>query len=183
MRNYTQPMIDGLKADYPRTDLIEIQFSNATLYLTTCTHDIIGYDGNDWISGHIVAGSPRVKFDKDLKVVNIPITLSGVDDIIGIALSDNQRNRKVIIKMIILDPVDNTPLGTLLESYYLIDKHSQEVDLSTNSFDMNITNYLSEMLTTRGIRTTQASHALYFPGSTSFLNSKDVSGDLNWGSD
>ena len=182
MRDYSAEVIAGLNNDDPRADLIELQFSTGTLYLTTNNHNL-EYEGQLWEAGFIVSATPKLTFEKDLKVINISVMLSGLDNIIGTILADNQRNRKVIVKNVILKPIDNSVVGTLISSYYLIDNFDQEADLTQNMFKLNMSNFLSDFDTTNGVRSTQSSHANFFPGSTSFLNSKDVNQELEWGSD
>jgi hypothetical protein len=182
MRNYTTEMINAIENDYPRIELLEFQFSTGNIYLTTCNHQIED-GGNSYLANHLVASAPRVSYEKDLRIINVSIQISGLDDTIGTILANNQRNRKVILKTAVLRPEDHVVLGILLSSYYLIDNFDQDVSTETNEFKLNMSSFLSDFDTTNGMRSTQSSHEVRYPNSTSFLNSKDVNKELQWGAD
>jgi hypothetical protein len=180
MKNYTQAVKNAIAAGQPIVGLIQMNLNGATLYLTTAAHDI-DYNGQTWVSSGLILSVGSLSEKTELSVQSIEIQFTAVDQsITALFTLTNQQNKTVLIKLLILDNV-HLPVGELFSKTYIIDSFSDQNDDNTATIGVELSNFLSDFEAVRGIRTTLASFARFYPNTTSFINSKDIKLELKWG--
>lgn len=180
MKNYTQAVKDAIADENPIVGLIQMNLNGGTIYLTTAAHDI-EYAGETWISSGLILSVGELSEKTELSVQSIDIQFTAVDQtIIALFTNNNQQNKSVLLKLAILDNVHQV-VGELYSKTYIIDSFSDQNDEDSATINVEVSNFLSDFEAVRGVRTTQASFARFYPNTTSFINSKDIKKELKWG--
>lgn len=180
MKNYSQGIKDALANDNPTVTLIEMSLKNGTILLTTAAHDIT-YNSNDYLASGLVLDVPSSQNQKELSIESVNIEFTAADPtVLALFSNENQVNRRVKITEVILDD-DHQVIGELLSKNFTINSWSDEDDGESATVTVELSNWAGYFKTLRGIRTTQASFARFYPGTTSFINSKDIDIDQKWG--
>lgn len=180
MKNYSQAIKDAITDEQPLVGLIRMNLNGVTIYLTTAAHDI-DYLGETWISSGLVLSVASLSEKTELSVQSIDIEFTAVDQsIIALFTNNNQQNKTILLKLAILDDVHQV-IGELYSKTYIIDSFSDQNDDNEATINVEVSNFLSDFEAVRGVRTTQASFARFYPNTTSFINSKDIKKELKWG--
>jgi len=180
MKNYSQAIKDAITDEQPLVGLIRMNLNGGTIYLTTAAHDI-DYLGETWISSGLVLSVASLSEKTELSVQSIDIEFTAVDQsIIALFTNNNQQNKTILLKLAILDDVHQV-IGELYSKTYIIDSFSDQNDDNEATINVEVSNFLSDFEAVRGVRTTQASFARFYPNTTSFINSKDIKKELKWG--
>jgi hypothetical protein len=180
MKNYSEALKAAITNEQPIIGLIQMNLNGSTIYLTTAAHDINGY-GETWVSSGLILTVGSLSEKTELAVQSIDIEFTAVDQsIIALFTNNNQQNRKVILKLVVLDDIHQI-VGELYSKTYIIDSFSDRNDDNEATISVEISNFFSDFEAVRGIRTTQSSFARFYPNTTSFINSKDIKKELKWG--
>jgi hypothetical protein len=180
MKNYSEAIKTAISNEQPIIGLIRMNLNGSTLYLTTGAHDI-EYDGETWVSSGLVLSIGELSEKTQLSVQSIDIEFTAVDQsVIALFTNANQQNKSVILKLAVLDNVHQV-VGELYSKTYIIDSFSDQNDENEATISVEVSNFFSDFEAVRGIRSTQASFARFYPNTTSFINSKDIKKELKWG--
>ena len=180
MKNYSEALKAAISNEQAIVGLIQMNLNGSTLYLTTAAHDI-DHNGETWVSSGLVLSVASLSEKSELSVQSIEIEFTAVDQsIIALFTNANQQNKNVILKLAVLDDVDQV-VGELYSKKYIIDSFSDQNDVDEATIAVEVSNFFSDFEAVRGIRTTQSSFARFYPNTTSFINSKDIKRELKWG--
>lgn len=181
MKNWVQGVIDALK-NGTGTDvtLYEMQLTGGTVYLTDCARDV-SFSGNNYISAGQVISRAGIRHTKELSVASIDIEFTLVEQgIWSIFGNTSQLGRRVIITEVVLNNRGQV-IGEKLKTINRVNSINVSDDDDKATVSVNVSNIMADFETVRALRTTQASHQRFWPQSTSFINSKDLTEDLKWG--
>lgn len=177
MKNYSQEVIDALRNDNATCNLIEMRLAGGTVFFTDAGRDIT-WQGQTYTASGLVTSLDSRQKQSQFQVQSFGVQFSTADQaVIALFGNDNQKGRTAIIREVIFDDDRNQVVGELQVQRYIINAPSQR----DGSFTVDMSNYAARWRTVRGMRTTQASHRIFYPDSTSFINSKDVKSELEWG--
>lgn len=180
MKNYSQAIKDALADDMPTVTLIELSLKSGSLLLTTAAHDI-QHNSNTYLASGLVLDIPSSQNQKELNIESVTVEFTAADpSILALFSNENQVNRKVKITEVILND-EHQVIGELLDKNFTINSWSDEDDGESATIAVELSNWAGYFKTIRGIRTTQASFARFYPSTTSFINSKDIDIDQVWG--
>jgi len=186
MKNLTQAVIDKLQSgSYTYCQIVRMNLNDGaggtlTYRFTEAGHDIV-YNGDTYVSSGLAIGFGSIKHQQELRIASIDLQFSAVDQTLpALFLTSNQQNRRVTISTLILDNDTHAVIGLLHNKRFNINNFSIDDDAGKASITVNVSNFLSQFQATRGIRTTQSSHARIYHGTTSFINSKDSGANLEW---
>lgn len=175
MKNYSQAVKDALLNNNATANLIDLNLAGGAVYITDAGRDV-EYMGRRYIASGLVASVGGRKQQSQMQVQSVAINFTTADQSIIALFSGNQKGYPAIVREVVFDDATVDVVGELLQQRYIINNYSQDDD----SFSVDLSNYAARWRTVRGMRTTQASHQLYFPQSASFVNSKDLT-EVEWG--
>lgn len=179
MKNYSASMISALKGTLPHefVHLVEIQFSNSTLRMTDGQY-AVQHDGFMWQPNGLINAVDDVRQEQQLSAQELELTFNNADQtILATLLNNEQRNRLVIIKRVILTPTTNSTLGELFSCRYRINSFA----VSDDSVSIRLRGAVSDFYAVKGIVTTHDSIRRYHPNNTSFINASSVNDKQKWG--
>jgi hypothetical protein len=181
MKNYTTQMIDAIKAGAGRTELLTFNLSNGIVRLTTAGHDIV-HAGQTFTASGILLDVPSIKQQQELRINTVAVQISVVDQsILALFQAANPVGRDAVISQIIVDDNDQ-PIGNpLISAAFRIDSFTVDDDERNATMEVELSSYMAQLDTTRGIRTTTDSFRRFYPASTSFINSKSAGDNIKWG--
>lgn len=179
MKNYSPSMRSALTGTLPHefVHLVEIQFAGSTLRLTDGQY-AVQHGGYTWQPNGLLNAVDDVRQEQQLSARELQITFNNADQtILATLLNDEQRNRLVVIKRVILTPTTNSTLGELFSCRYRINSFS----VAEDAVSINLRGAVSDFYAVKGIVTTHDSIRRYYPDNTSFINASSVNGKQKWG--
>lgn len=179
MKNYSPSMRSALTGTLPHefVHLVEIQFAGSTLRMTDGQYNVT-HDGYTWAANGLLTSVDDVRQEQQLSAQEIELTFSNVDQtILATLLNEEQRNRLVIIKRVILTPTTNSTLGELFSCRYRINSYAVE----EATVSITLRGAVSDFYAVKGIVTTHDSIRRFHPENTSFINASSVNDKQKWG--
>lgn len=171
-----------LNKDFESALIVKINFNGLTLGLTEAAFDI-SYNGTDYLANGILLGTSNYKETAEVKVNNLTLLLSSVDQTItSLLLQNNQIGREVFIDRIIYDPDNRTNI--LAAEEIAIGEISSFSNGSTKEgsvMSVTISSLFSDWQRKSGRSTTRASHESSFPGQLGMEYANAVDDNLRWG--
>lgn len=180
MKNWTQAVINALKGGAPTVaTLYELQLVDGTIRMTDAAHDL-SYLNETYLSAGQVLARDDISTRKALEVqsINIQFTLveQGIWAVFG---NKNQVGRRVIMTEVVLDSRHQV-VGETIKTINRVNTISVEDSESSAVVNVEISNIMADFQAVRGVRTTQSSHQRFYKDSTSFINARGFSKDLEW---
>lgn len=179
MKNYNSSLRSALTGSIPHefVHLVEVQFSGGTMRMTDGQYDVT-HAGFTWSANGLITSVDDVRQEQQLSAQEIQLTFSNVDQtILATLLNNEQRNRLVIIKRVILTPTTNSTLGELFSCRYRISAYS----VADSTVTISLRGAVSDFYAVKGIVTTHDSIRRYYPDNTSFINASSVNDKQKWG--
>lgn len=179
MKQWDQAVIDALRSGNPTVaTLYEIQARQGAVRMTDAAHDL-DYQGATYVSAGQVLGRDDISTRKALEVQSINLTFTLVEQgIWAIFANESQLGRRVIITEVALDDRHRV-IGETIRTINRVNSVSVDDDEDSATVSVEVSNLMADFQAVRGIRTTQASHQLMYPSSTSFINAKGFS-EVEW---
>lgn len=185
MQDYSQAIIDGYAEGKPKIKLVQLDFAQGTLYLTTAPFDHV-WNSNNYLGNGLLLKLSESSAKTQLSSLSKNITFSAVSSTIrALVLGQSQVNREVIIHEVLLDGDDingftmiDQPIlewqGIISSIKISDDKKSPKVEISTtgvfDDFDRRVNRI-----------TTVASQQRHFPNDTGFRFASESNKEIKWG--
>jgi len=151
------------------------------LYLTDYFHDIT-YDGNDYLaSDHLIGvGSPRES--RDLRVNNLTVQVSGVEQsYISLFLQNDFVNKQAIIRKAGIDD-DGSIIGDPMITFNgRVTRFEIRESKSTSEVSIEIASHWADFDKKGGRLTNNNSQQFFFDGDIGFEYAANTVRDLKWG--
>ena len=179
MKNYSQAILDALANNNATANLLEMQLAGGTVYLTDANRNI-PYNGQTYIASGLMLSVADLRQQSQFQVQSIGVQFTTADQSVVALFSQNQKGRTCILTEVIFDDYSKDIVGQLQQGRFRVNAPSQRTGDADDVLSIDLTNFMSEWKARRGLRTTQASHQVYYPNSTSFINSMDVK-EIEWG--
>lgn len=178
----TTAVQSALENDHVYCHLIEFEFSSGTLYLTEAGHDIT-YAGQTYLANGILLDMDNPKFTKEMRVGEVKIGLTAVDQSsIAILLNNNQINRDVNVYRAYLDPAtDQVIPDPILIHRWMITGFDVSEDGSESVVALGLASEWADWKKPGGIRTTDASQKRHYPDDDIFEFATAIKPALKWG--
>jgi len=168
------------KDNFQQVTLISIAF-DTTVYLTNGFHDI-SYSGNSYEAGGHFLGITQIKESSDVRVGNIKVTLSGVNQAyVSIVLSQNIIEKEVLIYRAYLDSSNAIIGDPLLNHKGKITGFTIGDDEKESNIELTVASHWGDFDKISGRRTNTNSQKLFFPNDKGFEFSGSTVKDLKWG--
>jgi len=182
MKYYSTAIKEAIANGNTTVNLIDMNLSGGLVRVTDSMRDKV-LDGNTYLATGLVLSVGDRSQQQQLQVQDFDLQFTAADQTIpALFYAANQQGRLITIREVILASDDQTVLGTLSTNIVQINKYDQQdSDNGDATFAVNCSNFMSRWNAVKGMRTVQSSHQQYFPSSTSFINSKDIKDELEWG--
>ena len=175
------------KDDVKPFHLVYIDFESDPVRVTDYPRDI-NWDGENWAAaGHLLAFSD-IKENKELRVDEVTISLSGVDQIVvGGMLNNNLLDNRVKIYFGVesaaqsTDPTYATYADPMLVFEGSISAYSFNESKDSITCTLKVSNVFADFNRVNSRHTTDAEQQFYFPGDKGFEFAARIKSDLTWG--
>jgi hypothetical protein len=180
MKNYPTHIKEALRNKDGHTfqHVITIFLDGQNLRMTDSAFDIV-YLGETYLANRLIESIDSVEQEEELTAQELEISFTGVDQtMLALFLNNEQRGRRVVVSRVLMTGdtflAYNTPL---LTNNYRI------ASFSTNgeTIAVSLRGALTDLFQIKGVVTTMESLRRYYPDTTSFINSANVSEKLKWG--
>lgn len=179
MKNYSTALRSAISGDtvHGFVHLVDVQFSTGTLRMTDGAFDVVD-SGVVYSANALIRQVDSVRQEQQLSAQELTVTFSNVDQtVLATLLNNEQRNRLVIVKRVVLSPESNTTIGALFSCRYRIVSFS----VSDDAVTLTLRGAVADFYAVRGIVTTHDSIQRFYPNNTSFINASSVNSKQKWG--
>lgn len=180
MKNYPNYIKDALRNrdGHIFQHIITMQLESGTLRMTDSAFDIV-YQGQTFLANRLIESIDSVEQEEALTAQEVEVSFTAVDQTIpALFLNNEQRGRKVVVNRVLMQGNSNLAYNVpLLTNVYRITAFSTD----GQTIAVSLRAALTDLFQVKGIVTTMESLRRYYPDTTSFINSANVSDKLKWG--
>lgn len=157
--------------------------TDTPLTITSCYKDI-AYNGDTYSSGGFLLEIPNLVDELDLKVIELTITISSVNQInLAAFLLEPPYHRKVELYKIWLDD-SGSIIGTpylRFSGYFSTFEVNEDQSAGKSEMSISCVNEFVDFKRKNGRQTNSASQQKHFPSDTGLRHAESVINELNWG--
>ena len=174
------------KDDIRPYHLIYIDFESDPVRVTDYPRNIT-WDGYLWASAGHLLGFSDIKENKELRVDEVTITLSGVDQTVVSGMLNNNLldNRVKIYYGVESAANEEEPTATFVDPMLVFEgsiaSYSFQETKDTVTCSMRVSNVFADFNRVASRHTTDAEQQHYFPGDRGFEFAPRIKSDLTWG--
>lgn len=179
MKNYPEIIREALRNrdGHSFCHVIDMDLVGANLLLTDSSFDVI-HSGQTFIANALINQLSDIKQEQELSAVNYSIEFTAADQtMLSLLLNNEQRNRVVTIKRVLLSNSSNTTVGTLITGRYRVSSFASNGE----TVSIALRGALVDLMAVKGIVTTHESIRRFYPENTSFINSSSINEKIKWG--
>lgn len=173
---------NNLVLDHETALIVRIDFNGVTVGLTESSYDI-SYNGVNYLANGLLLGVSDYKETADVKVNDITLILSSVDQTISaIILQNNQIGREVFVDRVIYNPTD--PNSIMYVEEVAVGEVTSFSNGSTSDgsvMSITVSSLFADWQRKAGRTTTNSSQQLQYPDDLGMEYSNNVKDDLKWG--
>lgn len=171
-----------LTKDFQSALICKIDFNGLTLGLTESGYDI-ELNGVTYLANGLLLGASNYKETAEVKVNNLTLVLSSVDQTItSLLLQNNQIGREVLISRVIYDPDDHKTMLAVEEiAVGEIVSFSNGSTSSESAMSITVSSLFADWERKNGRTTTNASQQRVVPGDKGMEYANSIDKELKWG--
>lgn len=171
-----------LTKDFQSALICKIDFNGLTLGLTESGYDI-ELNGVTYLANGLLLGVSNYKETAEVKVNNLTLVLSSVDQTItALLLQNNQIGREVLISRVIYDPDDHKTILAVEEiAVGEIVSFSNGSTSEDSAMSITVSSLFADWERKNGRTTTNASQQRVFPGDKGMEYANSIDKELKWG--
>lgn len=173
---------NNLVVDFESALIARIEFNSLTLGLTEAGYDI-SYNGVNYLSNGLLLGVSNYKEAAELKVNDITLVLSSVDQTISaLLLQNNQIGREVFIDRVIFDRFNPGDILYVEEiAVGEITGFSNGSTKESSAMSITVSSLFADWQRKNGRTTTNSSNQRFYPNDLGMEFANSINNELKWG--